>query len=98
MATAQVLYFSGSNEVKWPQPIRNEKFYELFPGVKARRYDSFNRCVAQSVEDPKIVLPLTRVIYYKKNPSLHPCDHRCMNAKGHDCECSCGGKNHGING
>jgi len=25
----------------------------------------------------------------------HPCDERCTSAKGHKCECSCGGKNHG---
>lgn len=25
-----------------------------------------------------------------------PCDGRCMGATGHQCECSCGGKNHGI--
>lgn len=24
------------------------------------------------------------------------CDARCQNAKGHKCECSCGGKNHGA--
>lgn len=23
------------------------------------------------------------------------CDARCTNARGHSCECSCGGKNHG---
>lgn len=23
------------------------------------------------------------------------CDGRCMGAKGHNCECSCGGANHG---
>jgi len=38
-----------------------------------------------------------RVIHYKNRPSLHKCDARCMNARGHNCECSCGGKNHGIN-
>lgn len=27
--------------------------------------------------------------------SQHVCDARCMCATGHDCECSCGGKNHG---
>ena len=37
-----------------------------------------------------------RVIFYKSRPSLHKCDARCMNAKGHNCECSCGGANHGI--
>lgn len=25
----------------------------------------------------------------------HKCDARCVNAKGHNCECSCGGANHG---
>lgn len=25
----------------------------------------------------------------------HKCDARCLNAKGHDCTCSCGGLNHG---
>lgn len=24
------------------------------------------------------------------------CDGRCIHATGHDCECSCGGKNHGM--
>lgn len=24
-----------------------------------------------------------------------PCDHRCTSAKGHTCDCSCGGANHG---
>lgn len=26
----------------------------------------------------------------------HKCDARCTSAKGHSCECSCGGKNHGA--
>lgn len=25
------------------------------------------------------------------------CDDRCTYATGNDCECSCGGKNHGVN-
>lgn len=25
-----------------------------------------------------------------------PCDRRCTSATGHNCECSCGGANHGI--
>lgn len=25
----------------------------------------------------------------------HPCDRRCTGASGHNCECSCGGENHG---
>ena len=26
----------------------------------------------------------------------HVCDSRCTSAKGHSCECSCGGANHGM--
>lgn len=37
----------------------------------------------------------TRMIEYKSQPSLHKCDGRCLSAKGHKCECECGGKNHG---
>lgn len=38
-----------------------------------------------------------RKIDYKRNPSKHVCDARCMNASGKimRCECSCGGLNHG---
>ena len=28
--------------------------------------------------------------------SDHECNATCMNAKGHSCECSCGGANHGA--
>ena len=37
----------------------------------------------------------TRKIERKSFPSLHKCDARCQNARGHSCECACGGKNHG---
>lgn len=29
------------------------------------------------------------------NPD-HPCDARCTGATGHNCECACGGANHGM--
>lgn len=40
--------------------------------------------------------PAERCIERKSNPSNHKCDNRCLVAKGHKCECSCGGKNHGV--
>lgn len=45
-------------------------------------------------------LQATRMIEYKRNPSKHVCDARCLHAKGRtmQCECSCGGKNHGKGG
>jgi hypothetical protein len=38
-----------------------------------------------------------RKTQYKAFPSKHECDARCINATGRtmQCECSCGGKNHG---
>lgn len=38
-----------------------------------------------------------RKVEYRKNPSMHECDSRCMAATGRNmtCECSCGGANHG---
>jgi hypothetical protein len=40
---------------------------------------------------------IIRAVDYKRNPSRHNCDNRCMNAAGRfmNCECSCGGVNHG---
>ena len=43
------------------------------------------------------LIATTRMVQYKSNPSRHACDARCIHAKGRvmNCECSCGGKNHG---
>jgi hypothetical protein len=38
-----------------------------------------------------------RTIQRKANPSNHKCSDRCRSAKGHQCECECGGKYHGHN-
>lgn len=34
---------------------------------------------------------------YGKFVSETICDGKCLNATGHTCNCSCGGKNHGAN-
>ena len=36
-------------------------------------------------------------IIYKKKAKPSKCGPRCMGATGHDCDCECGGKNHGAN-
>ena len=43
-------------------------------------------------------MKVTRAIKYKAFPSKHVCDARCTGATGKNCECSCGGKNHGYSG
>jgi len=102
---ANMKYFSGTEEVFSPQPMRNPKFAELFGNVKAKRVDSFSMLVgyARNTDSRDVVRgngakPITRVIEFKRNPSLHKCDARCRNAKGHSCECSCGGQYHGAGG
>jgi hypothetical protein len=47
--------------------------------------------------DTKRWVQVTRTIQIKSNPTRHECDDRCMNATGRtmQCECKCGGKNHG---
>ena len=80
----------------------NAKFAVAFPGVKGRRFDSFQMMVgtpAGVVSADRNALPVTRTITYKSNPSKHVCSDRCINAKPNGaCECACGGKNHGAGG
>ena len=74
----------------------NKDFAARFPAVICKHSDSFHMFVgyAEGSRDP---LPLTRNIDYKRQPSKHECDARCVHATGKvmKCECSCGGKNHG---
>jgi hypothetical protein len=48
--------------------------------------------------ETKTWIKIERVVEYKSFASKHVCDDRCVNATGRimKCECSCGGKNHGI--
>jgi hypothetical protein len=77
------------------QPLSNKEFAAAFPTIKGRRFDSFSMKVGRAADGR--YLPLTRAIHMKSHPSRHECDARCMNATGRtmNCECSCGGVNHG---
>jgi len=68
-----------------------------FPGLRVVAIDSFSVLCGYDPENPTSrQLPVTRRIAYKVNGSRHICDARCRNAKGRNCECSCGGRFHGI--
>ena len=88
-------YFNGDIQLTSVMAIANAKFDEL-GGVKSKhnRFDGFQRMVGKI---DGVLVPVTRMIEYKSRPSLHKCDARCQNSTGHVCECSCGGKYHGIN-
>lgn len=106
MDMAKVIYFNGETELTSIQPMSNKEFAKRFPGARARKYDGFSMLVGRPVSEMPVydraagrwietLLPVERSISYKVNGTKHECDARCMNAKGHNCECSCFGKNHG---
>lgn len=90
-------YFSGTQEVMYPRPLKNEEFATRFPGIVAKKYDGYSMMVGYRADATKdgSELPITRIIKYKKNPSLHRCDARCTSARGNNCECQCSGQFHG---
>lgn len=61
-----------------------------------RNIKSFNGCYGLYQAIGGKLQICDRVIQYSKTPSNHKCDARCRNAKGNQCECECGGANHGI--
>lgn len=97
---ANVKYFADINtytiELATIFGVRNAEFAAKFPGIVGKRYDSFTMLLGYPKGSGEM-LPVTREITYKAFPSKHECDARCMNATGRtmNCECSCGGKNHG---
>ena len=95
---AKVTYYSGTTKLPNVFALDTRKF-KAIGGVPSKHnsFDSFARMVGMPA-DKSAVLPVTRKVFFKSNPSLHKCDARCRNAKGHDCECSCGGEFHGAGG
>ncbi len=49
----------------------------------------------QAIECPEHKRPVYFEPVNYKHKEGHKCDARCMNARGPNCECSCGGENHG---
>ena len=93
---AQIKYFNGTDELIHIQPVPNAQFLAM-GGVRGKPnyYDSFKR-LAGVTADGRLV-PVERAIEYKRFPSLHVCSGKCINGKVNGaCECSCGGKNHGV--
>lgn len=58
--------------------------------VSFARMECWNGCVSRVNGDTTVEINEIRGTVTEE-----PCDARCTNAKGHLCECSCGGKNHG---
>ncbi|MGQ2994237.1 hypothetical protein [Variovorax sp.] len=93
-------YFSdldgNTTQVHGLRSIDNGEFAARWPGVKGIRADGYSKWAAIDVTNTGDVLPVTRMIEYKSQPSRHECNAKCLNGKHNGvCECKCGGKNHG---
>ena len=95
---SETKYFSGTVELKGAYPIARADVRAQFPEGKIRKYDDFNLLVGtvDGKYSTSNFLPVTRIVRFNPEGSHHKCDGRCLNAKRGDCECSCGGKNHGA--
>lgn len=89
---ASVKYFNGEIELK-PRSVHTLTGRRLV-GEPIDYTPTYDRAAQRWVHN---FIPVERVINYSTRPSKHECDARCMNASGRtmNCECSCGGKNHG---
>lgn len=88
-------YFSGQKEIKRVFPVPVEIFNQMgWRLVDANFVTPFERLAGAGPNGE--LLPVTRSVKIKAVSSRHVCDSKCTSASGHECECSCGGINHGI--
>ena len=78
---AQVQYYCGTTALKNVFGLHNAQF-AVIGGERSKhnRYDGFSRLAGHPIAGADAVMPVTRTIFYKSNPSLHKCDARCVNA------------------
>lgn len=86
------LYFVGSQRVSEEKLRWVAKHHWNQDGISAMAWPGRKGIHAVPLHGSDLV----RVVAYNPNGSKHACDARCRTAKGHNCECSCGGVNHGI--
>lgn len=104
---ANALYFTTVNGQ--PVELKQVRYIDRNPKYRSNSAQGFTASESgRIVRDANLMAVGTtsdgkkyeadRLIFRKANPSNHKCDARCLHAKGGNCECSCGGKNHGAGG
>jgi hypothetical protein len=86
---ANIKYFTGATELKDVHYVGRQAF-----GTPV----DFTPVFVPGTGWNRGYVAADRKIEFKSNPSRHECDARCTHATGKimKCECSCGGKNHGL--
>jgi len=100
---ARIRYFSDVTgeavQLKAPRGMPNDEFSSRWPDVRGIHYDGYQKWVGRAddgINAGSPLMPVTRMIDYKAQPSLHECNAKCLNGKHNGvCECRCGGANHG---
>lgn len=91
---AKIKYFNGDEELGNAFSVSKDRFLQAGGVPSKTNRDGCNFWMAYPLVGGPV--PVTRKIEYKSNPSKHKCSAKCLSAKGHVCECECGGKNHGL--
>lgn len=92
----KTIELGGSHE------ISKAEFTARFPGVdgipyKGRQHRIYLIASPVGTFRMEDMVPVTRRIEYKSQPSLHKCNAKCIGGRCDGaCECRCGGVNHGI--
>lgn len=89
-------FFVGTQEVSGNNVEIVSEFTWSVYGVAGVPFPAKKGKVAFVYQGPNGEKQVARLIDYNQNGSKHVCDSRCLNAKGGNCECSCGGANHGA--
>ena len=84
----------------WSEDYQDERgaWQTRYVDAEGRHMPEINACLCLPhvcPVNPKRTVIVMRYVSGKTNPAV-PCDARCTTARGHSCECSCGGKNHGA--
>lgn len=93
-----VRYYHGRQELFGTYPRPRAEVRALWPTGPLKKFDDFQLLVgtASGRINDRDWLPVTRIVCHNAAGSLHRCDSRCQSARGRNCECACGGQNHGV--
>lgn len=95
---ADIRYYTGSQRLTNIRTVPKTVFLSLGGVPSKGNYAGCGEYFAGHIvgDSTYTLYPAERAIEYKRNPSKHECNAKCLN--GHvngRCECRCGGENHG---
>ena len=97
-ARTHTLYDANNNKLTYGGAMSPASYFEESTGMKAARFIKGSGYMWGYRSDGTKT-PVSRAVAFKNhNPSLHKCGAKCRNAQGPNCECSCGGEFHGVDG